>query len=124
MNGVVRSHQALIDVIFRSVGRSNLVLEFVVDTGFTGELTLPSSAVQALGLPLVRQITANLADDSTIDVDVHAATILWDGYEREVGVLATGSRPLLGTLLLDGYELTARFTEGGLLSVERLSATT
>lgn len=120
MIGLVKAQQALIGVVFRSAGRNDLVLEFVIDTGFMGELTLSPAVVLALGLPFVRQITANLSDDSTIDVSVHAATILWDGHERDVGVLATGARPLLGTLLLDGYELNVQFADGGLVSVESL----
>jgi clan AA aspartic protease len=118
MNGRASVHQALIDVTFRADDRSDLALEFVIDTGFTGELTLPPAAVQRLELPRVRQITASLADDSTIFVNVHVATIIWDGDERAVEVLATGARPLLGTLLLDGYELIVQFAEGGAVTVE------
>jgi clan AA aspartic protease len=95
-------------------------VEFVVDTGFVGFLTLPPAAIAALRLPFLRRIAANLADDSTIHVSVHAATIIWDGEEREVEILATGSRPLLGTLLLGGHSLTVWFTEGGMVSVESL----
>ena len=48
---------------------------------------------------------------------MYAATILWNEEEREVAVLATGKRPLLGTLLLDGCELSIRFEEGGAAAV-------
>ena len=63
---------------------------------------------------------ANLADDSIIQVEVYVATILWNGEEREAEILATGKRPLIGTLLLDGSELNVQFAEGGLLSIEPL----
>jgi clan AA aspartic protease len=120
MNGRVAARQALVDVTFRLPGRPDLAIEFVIDTGFAGHLTLPPLAVQALQLPFRWEITANLADDSVIAVNLHTATIVWDGAEREVDVLATGARPLLGTLLLDGHELTVHFTEGGLVSLESL----
>lgn len=86
------------------------------------EGTEPAERVTRSGLhlPFLRRIPANLADDSTIRVTVHATTILWDGGEREVEVLATGARPLLGTLLLDGFGLNVQFAEGGLVSIEPL----
>jgi hypothetical protein len=37
-----------------------------------------------------------------------------------VDVLATGSRPLLGTLLLDGHEVNVQIPEGGTVTVELL----
>ena len=120
MNGRVTANHAVLDIGLRFQHRPDLAVEFVVDTGFIGFLTLPPAAIAALRFPFIRRIAANLAHDSTIHVSVHAAAIIWDGEEREVEVLATGSRPLLGTLLLDGHGLTVRFTEGGLVPVESL----
>lgn len=117
MNGVVHADQALLGVALRSPDRPDVTVEFVVDTGFVGYLTLPPSAVEALDLPFVRRITANLADDSAIYVSVYAATIVWNGQEQDVEVLATGRRPLLGTLLLAGCDLGVKFVDGGLVSV-------
>jgi clan AA aspartic protease len=120
MNGRVAVRQALLDVTFRLEGRPDLAIEFVIDTGFAGHLTLPPIAVQALQLPFLAENTAKLADDSIIPVNIHRAMILWDGEEREVEVLATGTRPLLGTLLVDGHELNVQFTEGGTVTLESL----
>jgi clan AA aspartic protease len=120
MDGRVTARQAVLAVVLRARGRPDLALDFVVDTGFAGALTLPPAAVSALRLPLLGEITANLADDSTIAVNAHRATILWYGRERAVEVLATGARPLLGTLLLDGHALAVAFTEGGAVTVEPL----
>jgi clan AA aspartic protease len=102
------------------VGRPDLSIEFVVDTGFAGYLTLPTPAVSALNLPLLRAIPANMADDRNVMVFVHAATIVWNGGERDVEVLAVGRRPLLGTSLLDGHDLGIQFTDGGLVSIDPL----
>jgi hypothetical protein len=46
--------------------------------------------------------------------------IIWDGTPRDVEVLATGRQPLLGTLLLDGYQLTAAFEDGGRVIIDPL----
>ena len=120
MTGSVLGRHALLPVTFLLQGRPDLTIEFVVDTGFTYFLTLPPAAVAALGLPYLHDTPANLADDSTVAIAVHAATIVWNGVEREVRVLATGSRPLLGTALLDGQELVAQFKDGGLVTVDDL----
>jgi predicted aspartyl protease len=47
----------------------------------------------------------NLADNSTVPLAVHQATIFWDGVERDVRVFATGRRPLIGTAMLNEQEL-------------------
>ena len=92
MNGTVLSHHVLLDVSFRLAGQPDLSVGFVVDTGFVGELTLPVAAVEALGLPPVREIAANLADDSEIVVTVHRATVLWHGEARTVKVCRSDDR--------------------------------
>ncbi len=120
MRGVTTRRQATLPITFRLTGQPNLTLEFVVDTGFTEFLTLPPAAVTALQLPFLYLQMATLADDTAIRMPVHGATILWNGIEREVRVVATGRRPLLGTALLDDQELRAQFRENGLVSVEQL----
>lgn len=120
MTGNVSARQAELPVTFRLPGRPDLTLSFVVDTGFAGSLTLPPDAVSALGLRYLARLPANLADDSSVLVGMYEATIVWDGVERQVQVLAMGRRPLLGTGLLDGYALGVHFTEGGLVAVTRL----
>lgn len=120
MIGSVAGRQARIEVQFLLSGRPALNVEFVIDTGFEGFLTLPPAAVAAMGLPYVRTLVANLADGSGTRADVHEATILWHGEVRTVDVLAIGRRPLLGTSLLDGSETSIQFTDGGLVSIDLL----
>lgn len=116
---VVDSH-VLVYVTFRFYDRSDLGIQFVVDTGFTDYLCLPPEAVAVLVLPFQYDLPANLADDSEVLLPVYVASILWNGQERRVRVLATGRRPLLGTALLDGHVLTAEFTEDGRVTIDNL----
>jgi clan AA aspartic protease len=120
MLGRVSRLHALVPVTFRLPDQPDLAIEFVVDTGYTGSLTLPLEAIQALGLPFEFDLPANLADDSEVLVPVYSATILWQGIEQTVRVLAMGKRPLLGTVLLDGHELQAHFEEQGVVAITRL----
>lgn len=120
MRGTVRNLHALLPVTFRLTGQPDLTIEFVIDTGFTGALTLPPAAIAALQLPFLHRIPADLADNSTVELDVYAATVTWQGGERTVRVLSAGRRPLLGTELLDGTELNVRFIEAGSVTVSDL----
>lgn len=118
--GRVSDHHAMLPLSILLPGQSPIEIEFVLDTGFAGFLTLPAGAVTALELPYSHSIAANLADDSTIRVAVHIAVIEWDGLERDVEVIATGSRPLLGTLLLYGHGLEVAFIDHGGVMVNRM----
>jgi len=120
INGYVVAHHVLVNVPLRMPNQPEVEVEFVIDTGFTGFLTLPPAIVAALNLPFLRRIPANLADGSTIFLSVYIATIVWDRTPRDVEVLATGRQPPLGTLLLDGYQLTVAFEDGGTVTIDPL----
>ena len=122
IRGQVVGLQAQVGVILRLPNRPDLEITFVVDTGFQGELTLPPAAVQALGLSFVQEMSSNLANDSFVKTDSHVATIVWNGYERDVLVLALGRRPLLGTALLENMNLNIDFVDGGLVRIESVEA--
>ena len=120
MTGRVENRHALLSVTFRLKGRPDLALECIIDTGFTDSLCIPPAAVTALGLPYKYDYPASLANGAHVLLPVHEATIVWEGIERRVHLLATGERPLIGTALLDGAELVVQFAEGGLVTVEPL----
>lgn len=117
MNGYVVGRQPRIGVVFLLPNQQRIEIEFVVDTGFEGALTMPIQAVAALNLPFEQRLDAHLTDDSSRSVNVHSAAILWQGRSLNVAVLAMGQRPLLGTALLDGNDLHVHFDDGGPLSV-------
>lgn len=117
-SGEVRNLHALLPITFRLSGKPDISIEFVIDTGFTDQLTLPIEAIISMNLPLLARIPADLADGSTIEMSMHEATILWHGLERQVRVLAAGSRPLLGTRLLENFDLYVQFREGGRVTVD------
>jgi predicted aspartyl protease len=71
-------------------------------------------------LPYLTQISANLANDSSVMTRLYLATIIWQGGEREVVVLAMGRRPLLGTALMEDYHLSVDFCEGGAVIVDQM----
>lgn len=118
IRGQVVGHEAQVGVVLRLPGQPDLAITFVVDTGFEGALSLPPAAIATLGLPYFTRLDANLADDSSVRTDVHAATILWNGMEIDVAVLAMGRRPLLGTSLLFKKRLGIDFEDNGPVTIE------
>ncbi len=120
ISGIVKNGRATVNIIFILPNQPDFTIEFVIDTGFAGLLSLPLEAVTLLGFPFVYDAYANLADNSNIILPVHEATIIWNGEERKVNVLGTGRLPLLGRALLNEHELVIQFTENGLITIEEL----
>ncbi len=123
ISGIVNDRQALVKVIFRTRSRSNLPIEFLIDTGFTDQICLPLETVTLLGLRFRYAISVSLADGREVTLPVHEGIIIWKGVEQRVRVLATGIRPLLGTALLEDCELIVQFKEGGMVKVAQLDDT-
>jgi hypothetical protein len=120
INGTVVRLQAQIGIVLCLPGNPNIEIKCVVDTGFEGFLTLPPAAIDKLGLTYITRINANLADNSNVSTDVYLATILWNGIERDIPILAMGRRSLIGTALLQDYHLSIDFYEGGTVLVDAI----
>jgi clan AA aspartic protease len=121
MTGSVIEYQARVAVSLLLPNNQEITLDFVVDTGFEGAMTLPLETVQSLNLPFFTQLTANLADDSGVPVDVYVGVIRWQDEEKRIAVLAMGTRPLLGTALLAEHRVQADFTDGGAITITPLT---
>lgn len=81
-------------------------VEAWVGTGFTGDLVLPQSVVDSLGLRRSGSVDAILADGSEIELSTYTCVIAWYGSQRTLEVIANdGDFPLLGIGLLLGKEL-------------------
>jgi clan AA aspartic protease len=70
--------KATVPVIFRLPQQPEFSLDFVIDTGFNGYLTLPPQAVSAMNLPLYSSTPIRLADGNEALSAIHLATIVWD----------------------------------------------
>jgi clan AA aspartic protease len=105
------------------VGNSNgqrQVIDTVVDTGFSGFLSLPSAIITSLGLPWSASDIVTLGDGSETLFDLYTATVIWDGQYREIYIAESETEPLLGMSLLYGYRLQVDTIEGGTVKIEEL----
>lgn len=121
ITGVVNAnHEATIPLVVHAIHGQEEAIEAIIDTGFTGFLTLPPMLIKALGLPWLGRQRAKLGDGSERFFDVYAATILWDGQVRTVETDATDTEPLVGMCLLAGHEVRIQVLDGGNVTIEGL----
>ena len=118
--GTIARRRAYVSLTVRGPGGAEGAVEFTLDTGFTASMTLPAAACAALTLPFLRIQPANLADRSRLMLDVYEATLLWNGTERPVEVLALDGAPLIGMSLLEDSDVRLQVTDGGLVTIEPL----
>ena len=114
-------HEAVIALRLRGPDGRTSDIEAVVDTGYSGFLTLPTALVAELGLPFAYMGQALLANDAEVDFDVYYVTVLWDGQPRDVEADATGSTPLVGMLLLGMHDLSIQVRDGGRVLIEAMA---
>lgn len=94
--------------------------EFVLDTGFEGELALPASDVaQLVRSPAFAQ-RVRLADGSEREQAVYLVTIDWNDEPRMTEVLVLEGSPLLGSGLLAEQFVQLEMTQNGEVSIEPL----
>jgi clan AA aspartic protease len=115
------SNEALIQLIVRGPDGFEREIEAIIDTGFSGSLSLPSTTIAALGLSFRRIGRAILADGKESLFKIFEATVEWNGIPRRIGVHAADTDPLIGMNLLYGYELTIQVVENGSVTIKKLS---
>ena len=114
--------EAVLTLRVRGPGGVELDVLAVVDTAFTGSLTLPPATVAALGLAVTSRQQTTLAGGVTQTFGISTVEVLWDGVFVVAPVFEAGGVPLVGMGLLAGYELRVEVTPGGVVEVRLLSA--
>lgn len=121
MQGYVnQAYEAVIPIVIKHANKLKSV-NAVIDTGFTGFLSIPSSMIAELELPWSYRDRATLGDGSETLFDVHDATVIWDGQIREIEINSANTDPLLGMKMLRGFRLQVDTVQGGLVMIEALT---
>jgi clan AA aspartic protease len=90
----------------------NLILELVIDTGFSGWMMLPRDVIHSLQLEVVGTIDCNTVNGISVEADFVETEIEWLGEKRALFVLISESQDaLIGTRLLDGARLTIDYIQ-------------
>jgi len=88
-------------------------IQYAIDTGYAGNLTLPTAVVADLRLSFSHIGWAFLANDDVASFDLRGVIVLWHGQPRHIKAEATGSIPLVGMRLLDRHNLNIEVESGG-----------
>jgi clan AA aspartic protease len=121
MNGFVnQSCEALIRVAVGHTDAPKQMVEALIDTGFTGFLSLPLTTIESLDLPWIFRDVATLGDGSEVIFEMYRATVIWDGKLQVIDVAASETDPLVGMSLLYGFKLEIEAIEGGIVTIKAL----
>jgi clan AA aspartic protease len=115
--GFVHNREAIVQLAVIGDQQKKQGIRAVIDTGFTGSLTLPQSVIADLALTWFTQQEAFLGDGSRRTFDVYRGTVIWDGQLRVIEINASDTAPLVGMALLEGFELRVQAYEGGSVAI-------
>ena len=119
--GSVNDHlEPWIELAIQDQQGGRLTVQALLDTGFNGFLTLPTSWLLDMGLKRVGQTRVTLADGSEIVSDFFIATIHWDGKLITIDVEAADTDPLVGMALLAGHDLQMRVIPNGDVAISAI----
>jgi len=123
MQGIVDQNcEATIRLVVGNLDSQRQMIDAVIDTGFTGFLTLPSSVLADLNLRAYRREEGILGDGSTCIFDVYRGLVIWDGELRRIDINESDTEPLVGMGLLYGYRMQLDVIEGGTVTIQALSS--
>lgn len=116
---VNQSCEATLSIVIKNSATTQLV-DAVIDTGFSGFLTLPSDTISMLGFSWQGRDAATLGDGNSCTFEVYIGIVIWDGQYREIYINESETVPLIGMRLLRGYDLRIQTIEGGIVTIEAL----
>ena len=121
MGNVNSRREAIVQFVVIGEGNQQKGVKAVIDTGYTGFLTLPSAIIMPLGLTWFMQEEGILGDGSMCMFNVFEASVIWDGQLKPIEINESETDPLVGMGLLEGYELNIQGFVGGLVTIKALS---
>ena len=123
IEGVVNAaHEPVVTLTMQGPSGQSREIDALIDTGFTGFLTITPELVAELGLVLEGTGRATLANGSEVTFDVYDVAVLWDGQLRYVLADAVGTTPLVGMRLLDRHSLDIELVDGGRVVIQAESS--
>jgi clan AA aspartic protease len=109
--------EAIVGLLVRNPAGDDREIESILDTGFTGSLTLPTAVIAELGLPLRSRRSAVLANGSVEEFNVYAGIVVWNDLPRAILIQAIENVPLLGMNLLANHDIRIRVKSGGSVEI-------
>jgi len=118
---VTRAYEAVVRVQVAGPSGAVADIEAAVDTGFTGDLTLPAALVTELGLAFRDVADVRLAGDAPAQIPVYRAIVIWNGKPRAVFAHCMEGTPLIGMHLLYKHLLTVQVVRDGAVTIDPIA---
>ncbi len=93
-------------------------VSFVVDTGFTGMLSVPTAEFEKLRIGPVDIGPYELANEQRGAARRSFAKVVWHGCDETVEIMELAGVPLLGMSMLHGSTLYVDAVEGGRVEIK------
>jgi len=116
------NREAIIQVAIVGDSKQLKSVRAIIDTGFTGDLTLPRNIIDQLGFTLRGFQRVILGDGSLQYFEMFVGVVIWDGKMREVEINAAETNSLIGMGLLEDYKLEMEGRPNGEVRITSLPA--
>ena len=117
--GYVREYMPRVTLVLPGRnGRGALKVEFIVDTGFDGEIAVPTPILSELDTTLYAYFPITLADRRKQQAPHYEMELDWNEEARLTEVIVLEGNPLLGCRLLEGCSVNIDMVEGGEVIIE------
>ncbi len=104
MSGYVNTNrEAMIQIAIAGENKRVKSVRAIIDTGFTGDLTLPRNVIDELGFTLRGFQRIILGDGSLQYFEMFVGSVIWDGQMQQVEINAAETDSLVGMGLLENY---------------------
>ena len=110
--------EAIVNVEIQDAEGYFHTLRCTLDTGFDGDLALPSGVIEQLGLVPIDILNVTLANSARASMPKYNANISWQERLVEVEVLQTNGESAIGMALLENSIVTLQVWDGGDISIE------
>ena len=118
MTGFVTADRAAVmQVVFKGTNGIEAGLQVTINTGFSEQVSLSQSWIDAMALLFSRFDDVTMADGRVVQTGIYKGIIVWDGQDKTVEVHCLESDPLIGMSLLLDFLLTLPVRVGSTLTL-------
>lgn len=112
------AREAVVPITLLTSESDSVHIQAVIDTGFTGHLTLPPQLVAQLGLAQRGVVEAELADGRIAGLETFETDVQWEGLRKRVLACQVTGSPLVGMSLLLGTTVTMHVVPDGSVTID------
>jgi predicted aspartyl protease len=117
-------NEAIVPLTMHGPTGKSMPIDFVLDTGSTDALSLPTESILPLDLPSRGTEDFVLANGQVEALPVFSGAVMWDGRLRPTRIVGTGGGPLLGVELLHGHRVLLDVLPEGEVLIQAIDAST